>query len=316
MSALDQVKAAFADRVTIDGATSLHPYSTVWRATVHAEEGDVAAVVKRTWSRRQPQLETWQRALLADGVRTVAPLVPPVTIEAQTDDGLELQTWVAYPELAGRPWDGSTSDLAHAGTLLGDMHRASEGLDIEGFPDFDWGSDAADSIAEDIEAVEASAAEHWQGADPSRWVDQLRAFPGMLHEMRQAPMAMPASVDHRASNLLFDDEGAAIVDLENASMAPRIFDLAVAVLLFPLEHEGSQGRALSRDEWLEFLDAYLERAPRLGDLERSMWPAAMTYMKLEWGTWHLTEGVERDPANLAYLQDLLTLDEGERYALP
>ena len=39
-------------------------------------------------------------------------------------------------------------------------------------------------------------------------------------------------------------------------------------------------------------------------------------MKLEWGTWHLTEGVETEPeGTLAYLEDLLTLDEATRFAL-
>lgn len=106
-----------------------------------------------------------------------------------------------------------------------------------------------------------------------------------------------------------------MLDLENAALAPRILDLAVAVLLFPLEHAGSGGSALGSEQWAALRDAYVAACP-LTRQERELWPAALTYMKLEWGTWHLTEGVEAEPTgNLGYLEDLLTLDEHARYPL-
>ena len=244
--------------------------------------------------------------------RTVEPLLPAV--EVVVDD--ERQQWIAYPRLHGRRWDGSVDDVAAAGRLLGAMHAASIDLRIDGFPDFEWGTDAPASIAEDVEAVRASAAQHWPNADAEPWVDALERFGATLAAVQGAGLPLiPASLDHRAANLLFDAEGALAFDLENAALAPRILDLAVAVLLFPLEDAGSAGSALSRDEWRAFLAAYLERAPRLSDAERERWPLALEYMRREWGTWHLTEGVETEAQNLAYLEDLLTLD-GTRYALP
>lgn len=279
---------------------------------MHGGAEDVPAVVKQTWSSPEP-LEAWQRTLVARGIRTVAPLLPVATVG---DGSADAEHWVAYPRLAGSTWDGGAADLAAAGRLLGEMHAASAELVIDGFPGFEWGNPERDSIDEDIEAIRASAAEHWPSADVERWVAQLDGFPQLLERVRAADVPqLPASLDHRADNLLFDAEGALMLDLENAALAPRILDLAVAALLFPLEHAGSGGNALGSDEWVAFRDAYLAASP-LTRQERELWPAALTYMKLEWGTWHLTEGVEPEPTgNLGYLEDLLTLDEHARYPL-
>lgn len=311
MADRQDVQTAFGALLTIDGGDSLSPWSDVWSATVHGGAEPVPAIVKGTWGNPEP-LEAWQRTLVARGIRTVAPLAPTVTV----GEGEEAEAWVAYPRLAGREWDGASDDLAAAGRLLGQMHVASEGLAIDGFPGFEWGNPERESIDEDIAAIRDSAAERWPGADTSRWVSQLDGFVPLLEQVRAADVPqLPASLDHRADNLLFDVEGALMLDLENAALAPRILDLAVAVLLFPLEHAGSGGRALGSDEWLAFRDAYLAACP-LTRQERELWPAALTYMKLEWGSWHLTEGVEAEPAgNLGYLEDLLTLDEHARYPL-
>ncbi|WP_146792137.1 phosphotransferase enzyme family protein [Agrococcus baldri] len=311
MADRQEVQTAFGDLLTIDGGDSLSPWSEVWGARVHGGAEDVPAVVKQTWRRPEP-LEAWQRTLVARGIRTIAPLGPAVAV----GDGDDAERWVAYPRLAGREWDGGADDLAAAGRLLGQLHAASEGLAIDGFPGFEWGSPDRASIDEDIEAIRDAAAEHWPGADASRWIAQLDDFAPLLERVRAADVPqLPASLDHRADNLLFDAEGALMLDLENAALAPRILDVAVAALLFPLEHPGSGGSALGGEEWAAFRDAYLEACP-LTRQERELWPTALTYMKLEWGTWHLTEGVEAEPeGNLGYLEDLLTLDEHERFPL-
>ena len=311
MADRQEVQSAFGEVLTIEQGDSLSPYSDVWAARVHGGDEDVRAVVKRTWRNPAP-LEAWQRTLVARGIRTVAPLVPAVGVGE--DDAFE--QWVAYPRLAGREWDGGMDDLAAAGRLLGQMHAASEGLAIDAFPPFEWGSAERASIDEDIEAIRDTAAEHWPGADVSRWIDQLDGFADTLEQVRAAGLPhLPVSLDHRASNLLFDTEGALMLDLENASLAPRLLDLAVAALLFPLEHAGAGGSALGGDEWAAFRGGYLSER-HLTRQEHELWPVALTYMKLEWGTWHLTEGVESEPeGNLAYLEDLLTLDEATRFAL-
>ncbi|QUW19012.1 hypothetical protein [Agrococcus sp. Marseille-Q4369] len=330
MAQRDEVQAAFGEVLTIEPGESLSPWSEVWPARVHGGDGDVAAVVKRTWSAPVP-LEAWQRALVAHGIRTVAPLVPPVAVgsgdqaepfDAATTGGgagdeiADDENWVAYPRLRGREWDGGADDPTAAGRLLGRMHAASAGLAIDGFPPFEWGSADRRSIDEDIDAIRDSAAQHWPHSDASRWIAQLDGFADRLERMRAADVpAMPVSLDHRAVNLLFDDQGALALDLENAAFAPRILDLAVAALLFPLEHVGSGGSALGSDEWAAFRGGYLSEA-HLTQEERDIWPNALTYMKLEWGTWHLTEGVESEPeGNLGYLDDLLTLDEHARFPL-
>lgn len=311
MADRQEVQSAFGDLLTIEHGDSLSSSSDVWSARVHGGAEDVPAIVKRTWGSPEP-LEAWQRTLVARGIRTVAPLVPSVAV----GEGDDAERWGAYPRLNGRTWDGGVDDLAAAGRLLGQMHTASEGLAIDGFPAFEWGSAERASIDEDIEAIRDSAAEHWPTVDASRWIEQLDGFAALLDRVRAADLPqLPASIDHRAANLLFDAEGALMVDLENAALAPRVLDLAAAALLFPLEHPGADGSALGGEEWAAFRAGYLSEC-QLTRQERESWPIALTYMKLEWGTWHLTEGVESEPeGNLGYLEDLLTLDEHSRYPL-
>src|SRR5690606_28953464 len=193
MADRQEVQTAFGDLLTIDGGDSLSPWSDVWSARVHGGADEVPAIVKQTWGSPEP-LEAWQRTLVARGIRTVAPLVPAVTV----GEGDDAEHWVAYPRLNGRDWDGGSADLAAAGRLLGQMHAASDGLAIDGFPGFEWGSPERASIDEDIAAIEASATEHWPGVDASRWVSQLDGFVLLLERVRAADVPqLPASLDHR-----------------------------------------------------------------------------------------------------------------------
>lgn len=314
MTDRQDVQAAFGELLTIESSDSLSTKSPVWSASMHGGDEDVPAVVKQTWRNPEP-LEAWQRTLVARGIRTVAPLAPTVAVGGGDEPGSEEQ-WVVYPRLTGREWDGGAADLAAAGRLLGEMHAASDALAIDGFPGFEWGDPARETLDAAIEAIRESAEEHWPTADASRWAAQLEDFESLLERVRAADVPhMPVSLDHRAKSMLFDDEGALMLDLEHAALAPRILDLAVAALLFPLEHAGSGGSALGSEEWMAFRDAYLAASP-LTRQERDLWPAALTYVKLERGTAHLTDGVDTEPeGSLGYLEDLLTLDEHARYPL-
>lgn len=314
MTDRQDVQAAFGELLTIDSGDSLSSRSQVWSARMHGGDEDVPAVVKQTWHSPEP-LEAWQRTLVARGIRTVAPLSPTVSV-GQGDVQDSGEQWVAYPRLEGREWDGGAADLAAAGTLLGEMHAASDSLAIDGFPGFEWGDATRETIDAEIEAIRDSAAEHWPTADTSRWAAQLEDFESLFERVQGADVPyMPVSLDHRAKSMLFDDQGALMLDLEHAALAPRILDLAVAALFFPLEHAGSGGSALGGEEWTAFRDAYLAVSP-LTRQERDLWPAALTYVKLERGTEHLTDGVAAEPeGNLGYLEDLLTMDEHDRYPI-
>lgn len=100
-----------------------------------------------------------------------------------------------------------------------------------------------------------------------------------------------------------------MVDFENAKHAPRLLDLAIAVLLFFNEATPNPGRLFNTHEWEAFRAGYLSEAPPLATAELVSWPVALDYARLEWGTWHLGPGAEWTwPGQRWLLQALLTLE--------
>lgn len=90
----------------------------------------------------------------------------------------------------------------------------------------------------------------------------------------------------------------------------------MSVLLFANENAHNPGRLFTLEEWGAFVAGYVDTAPPLTAKEVRLWPEALKYMRLEWGTWHLTEGAEWDlPGQGGFLRDLLTLDDSERFPL-
>lgn len=106
------------------------------------------------------------------------------------------------------------------------------------------------------------------------------------------------------------------MDLARA-FEPRIFDLAMAVVLFHNECPTAPGRLLTREEWHIFATAYLQRV-HLTAREYELWSAALDHMRWEEGTWVLEDSdaaAWSDPRQARYLADL-TLAMPERYPLP
>jgi hypothetical protein len=96
-----------------------------------------------------------------------------------------------------------------------------------------------------------------------------------------------------------------LVDPDNGDFAPRLLDLAQAVLLFHTEHDAVPPRLFDADQWSGFIRAYLRRV-RLTDRERACWPAAIEYMLAEEGHWAVT-GTPGDWRLPRQKQFLLTL---------
>jgi spectinomycin phosphotransferase len=112
-------------------------------------------------------------------------------------------------------------------------------------------------------------------------------------------------LDFRATNLVYAAGGPVLVDPDNAEYAPRILDLALAVLLFHYESDTAPGRLFTGVEWVAFRDAYL-RNVRLTRAERDRWPDALRYMFMEWGVWTLIDCAEwHVPRQRAFLSDLV-----------
>ncbi|WP_026818784.1 phosphotransferase enzyme family protein [Arthrobacter castelli] len=327
----EAVRTALGDDVVEYSATSIYEWGQVFKARLAVAGGDaVDAVVKPTLSEPEEAaaLGQWQRHVCAAGLWSVQPLeLQTVELPLTAGD----TTWMAYPWIEGSPWSGTVESINAAGRGLGLLHAASSTFNGVGMPDFDWPVFSQESVDEDVEAIGRACRDQAGHLDSggypvdsasaaSRWTRELRAFHGeTLPAIRDASLpTYPVSLDYRAANLIYaaDGQPPAFIDFENGEVAPRLLDVAVSVLLFASESESNPGRLFTQKEWKAYLAGYLEAAPALTDQEVALWPEALKYMRLEWGTWHLTDGAEWDfPGEGSFLRDLLTLQETTRFPL-
>ncbi|MFF0739162.1 phosphotransferase enzyme family protein [Streptomyces sp. NPDC004111] len=290
--------------------SSCYPYSPVFRTAVDG----VPAAVKRTRS-PLPYAEgiaRWLGELSALGIRTVRPLPRPGNPAA-----LGEHVWVAYPWVDGFPYDASLGHVAGAGDLLGRIHAApvtGTGMFRFRWPDADQAS--ADEDIAGLTRVFTKYAPDLNGSALPRltaWLNDFRSE--TLPPIRDARLPTAAvSMDFRANNLVYDADGVpTLIDPDNAEVAVRLLDLALAVLLFHNEADGGPPRLFDAREWAAFRDAYTAHV-ELTPEERAAWPTALRYMLVEWAVWSLIAAEDwndwEDPHQGAFLRALATADLG------
>lgn len=296
---------------------SIYEWSPVFRAVLAVGERRREVVVKR--ARKNPldaaAIAEWQRLLVGKGIPAVKPAHPSIEVDGES--------WVMYPFVVGVPWAAELDQIAAAGSLLGRLHHASQSLGVP-LPAFAWPDPSDESVAADCAAIATVCAVELPAGEAApvtaRWQSELNAFRhSTLPAIRDGDLpSYPVTLDFRVTNMIFRNghELPTFVDFENSNRAPRLLDLAVAVVLFHCETTPNPGRLFDAREWVVFRDAYLAEAPALTERERERWPVALQYIRLEEGMWHLVDGSEWDwPGQRSYLHDLLQLDEVARFPL-
>ena len=312
---------------------SLTPWANVHRGRTH---DGTPMVVKRTAGseQRAEAMADWTRALADSGVSVVTPMNLSVTnphrVEVPpADDGREPHAswWVAYPYVDGRPYDGTLEDVEAAGDLLGRIHAVTLSTQLEAdMRPYAWPDTDREDVDRDLETLDAVLARHGgdraqEAAESVRSLAE-RWWSTALPELRAADDMDPlpragVSSDYKASNLVFVDAMPVLIDPDNGGLEPRIFDLALAAILFHNECTTAPGRLFDLSEWKRFASAYL-RHVTLSRRERDLWPLALDHMLWEEGTWVLQDNDEDAWAytrQRAQLLDL-ALTAPDRYPLP
>lgn len=291
------------------GATALDGQScNPWAPVFRAEVGGQPVAVKRTCE----GIGAWARGLAEQGV----PVVAPVDLDVPNPADLGGTMWAAYPWIAGRRYDASPADLDSAGDLLGRIHNTSvPEADLTAFrwPDHDPGETLADldELRSTFEHFAPDQAEHFMAA-----VEPLgrRFGPEVLPVVRAAGLPVTeVSLDYKANNLVYTDGGPVLVDPDNAERAPRLLDLAMAVLLFHNEEPAAPPRPFDTAEWQAFRGGYLRQVD-LTHAERAVWPQALLYTFWEWGTWTITSADDwqwAEDHQRAFLENLTVTDTNQ-----
>jgi len=198
----------------------------------------------------------------------------PAPIESVKGDTLvqrDARTCALFPFVEGEPFTpGNREQLAAAGRALAPLH--AHGAEFE--PSVTPAPTALidgilDAKARELDAVRGRL----DAALCAELEDALRA----CVELQRAAGALPHTMIHgdfRAQNVLFDRERvAAVLDFDAAALAPRLVDLAYALVFFQAVIAQPP---LPRDEAAALLDGYEQVCP-LTDLERALLPAALRF---------------------------------------
>jgi len=311
---------------------SIYPYAPVFRV----EAGGRAWILKRGQRplERARAVAAWARALAAEGVPVVTPAdgfgENPRSFPGE--DGEE-QVWVVYPYIDGTPYRGSPEEIRAGGELLGCLHAFRPGAE--------FGLKVSPTVVE-VEREEVEADVAGVLAYVERFYPQdLEAARAVLVERveRYFTSALPRLLslelplanctwDYKAGNLIYRREDfppggppprpealPVLVDADNAGRIPRLYDLAIAALLFHNDGLGP-GRVLTPAEWGVFLEGY-QRRVRLSRVELKVWDDLLLCAWMDEALW-LLNGDEADWAHPVQgpMQRSLLLQDLGRFTLP
>lgn len=238
-----------------------------------------------------------------------------------------MQARVVYPFVAGRPYNGSLHDIQALGDLLGRIHSVPVTPELQaGLRHYQWPDTTGEDVDSDLKTLGPIFARH-TGNRAQEVTDSVRALADRwwttaLPQLRAADNTQPlpragATSDYKANNLIFTADGPVLIDPDNGGIEPRIFDLALALVLFHNESPTAPARLLTSAEWERFATAYL-RHVTLTEQERELWPIALDHMLWEEGTWALEDNDDvawTDPHQGTHLIDL-AMASPEHYPLP
>ena len=277
---------------------SIYPYSPVYRV----KYGDQDVVVKRT-QRRAANVMSYTNMLREQGIN----IVTPVTLQADNPQKYEDTYYVVYPFIEGRKYTGKEREIYEAGKMLGRIHSYSPVSNTHNLLDYDVYDFNQQEAEESLEAIIQHAAKAGIEID-SRLKTRLLESVANQQELYNAGLPHIATPhDFKANNLILIPEPY-LIDPDNAVWIPRIFDLALALLLFHNEHEEAPDRVFTIEEWELFLSGYKEHIVLTGQ-EGVFWEKAIQHVFLDEVMWLMAEYEEdwQNPSQQKLFKGLIHL---------
>lgn len=292
------------------GEKSIYNYSPVFKCKLKNEY----AIVKKTRKpvSRAQKLAKWERHLKSRGVNIVSPIKRRLK-KSITECNEEV--WVIYPFIEGRQYDGSMQDIYEAGKLLGLMHELSQQniLSAKGFNWNIYDLEYRDEVTEDLEKIY----EDIEDKEEKKQFEKLKNRMEALMESNYTGLKglklpyVDGCWDYKANNLVYKENGKPVlIDPDNAGRIPRIFDLALALILFHNEMETAPPRMFSVKEWDLFKEGYLEYV-NITQEEKDIWNKYLLFVFADEATWSIMnfEEEKENERQYKFLKSLLKFDE-------
>lgn len=280
---------------------SIYPFSPVYR--VAGTEGDF--IIKKTQHpiQKAHHLMDYIKKLNEQGIEVVT----PAKIPANNPMTFEENTFVVYPFITGEPYSATPHEIMEAGRLLGRIHSLSSSgneFELEEYDVYDFTEEEVDESFQDI--VENAA--------PHGIVIGLELKSRLLKAVYQQEelkeIALPSVAtpyDFKANNLIYTPQPY-LIDPDNATWVPRIFDLALVLLLFHNELISAPDQPFTRNQWDLFLSGYGEFVT-LSQEEKTCWPKALEHIFLDEVMWLMADVKEdwENPAQRSLFTRLIEL---------
>jgi len=201
---------------------SIYPFSPVYRVNSEMNE----FIVKQTQRpiERAQRLMSYTTNLKENGVN----IVTPVSLSVENPQSIGEDTYVVYPFIKGAQYSGKDEEIIAAGKLLGKIHSLSHKentFQLEEYNVFDFNMD---EVAESVQNIEKKAARYDFKFESIQLKKKLAEIVTQQEELKNSGLQFVLTPhDFKANNLIYTPDPY-LIDPDNASWIPRIFDLALA----------------------------------------------------------------------------------------
>ncbi|PYZ93416.1 serine kinase [Salipaludibacillus keqinensis] len=279
----------------VEDPESIYPFSPVYRVN--------DTIVKRTQRpiERASRLMNYTRMLKVNGVNVVT----PVELSKPNPQSMGEHTYVVYPFVEGNTYKGEDHEIFQAGRLLGQIHRLSykgNPYQLEKYDVYDF---TKEEVIESVRKIEENAAEY--AVNHNQLKEKLLRIVRQQSTLEKSELPHVATPhDYKANNLIFTPKPY-LIDPDNAAWVPRIFDLALVLLLFHNELSTAPDEMFTPDQWQQFLAGY-KKSITFTDMEIASWSMSLEHVFLDEVMWLMAEGKEDwvDPAQRKLFESLLT----------
>lgn len=274
-------------------------------------------VLKRTKSEEDKALKLfeWSKYLCNNNVEVVTPIDKNGFNPIKVDDKL----WVMYPFIEGRKYNGTLQDIKKAGDFLGRLHLAGENRKtlINGFNWSAYNDEFMDEVKEDIENI----TQKYKNIVEGRYLNKLKLtidnmFNKKLSLFKKVELPMVDGCwDYKANNLVYTNgDVPVLIDPDNCGYIPRIFDLALALILFHTEMDTAPGRIFTQVEWEAFKSAYVKHI-KITDIEKEIWVDYLNFVFIDEALWAIVNIEDDEPKRQKDFMKSLLMFEPEKYVL-
>lgn len=283
---------------------SIYPFSPVYKV----EQGDKSYIVKNT---RAPIEKAMRIASFVERLHKLGvPIVTPVPIGVDNPQQIDEIVWVVYPFIKGKSYTGKDEEIYEAGMLLGHIHSLSSTNNEEGLRTYNEFDLEEQEIMEDLEKIKGYVEKRGLSLDEGHLRRQMLRIIEKQDTLKALELPSVATpYDYKADNLIYNDcVKPYLIDPDNAVFLPRIYDLALTLLLFHNVLDTAPGRVFDIKQWSLFKKGYFQFV-KITDIERKHWQDVVKHVFLDEVIWLMADFEEGwdDQRQVGLFNSLLSL---------